>query len=182
MTLFWLWRLGAADSISLSPQCVGWVAIVRCGVGLVHTLAVEEVGERCFVNSFVYVDSTLHAFQIARGLSIGAFILAWLLCLLFGQQILDAQGSCGFLWRRCRLGGWCSSDVLNLNLRTLFMQSGLKDAGGEPLMHACPTCTALEATSVGLPSMMGVGPWLLALADQVLFALLGALALVAWGL
>lgn len=47
---------------------------------LVHTVAMDELSEGCFVHPFVDVDSTFGAFQVTRGF-IGVHVL------LFGLQV-----------------------------------------------------------------------------------------------
>lgn len=120
--------LGASHSISFLPKGVG-MAVVLVSVGLIHTLAGEEFLEGRFIDTFVNIDSTFIALEVACCFCEGAFVCIRLVLLLLGQQIFDDLGPGCFLWQGLSLGGWCVADVFNEDLWAIFMKSGFKDAG-----------------------------------------------------
>ena len=73
--------LCAADSITFLPKAMGGVPWMSLGVGLIYTVAGDELPEGCFIDTFVDVDATFSALEVARGLSnssgVGACCCCW---------------------------------------------------------------------------------------------------------
>ena len=57
--------LGALDSFSNLPKCMAWVPLMGSREGLVDAGALDEVVEGIFIDTFVDVDATDQAFQVA---------------------------------------------------------------------------------------------------------------------
>ena len=83
----------------------------------------------------------------------------------------DSTGSCGFLanrsaWRKVRIKGG------GRQLGTVFLQPFLNHGSCQTLMHSRLTCVTLVPASVGFPLVFALLPWLFALVDEGLLALL----------
>ena len=74
--------LCAADSITFSPKAMGGVPWMSLGVGLIYTVAGDELPEGCFIDTFVDVDSTFSALEVAGRLCEAVLFRCWLLLLL----------------------------------------------------------------------------------------------------
>ena len=82
------------------------------GTFLVHTVALGELRESCFIHPFVDVHSALGAFQVPCGF--GELVLAWFwLVRLLGQDLLDLLGSGEFLGQGICLHGRLVAEVFN---------------------------------------------------------------------
>ena len=161
---------------------MGGVSWMLLGVGLIYTGAGDEMVEGCFIDSFVDVDSTFGALEIACGLSIVMLSVCWGCLLLLMQEVLDDLGPGVFFGQGFSLGRWRIASIFNEDLRAILLKPAFEDACGQALMHSCATRGALVPASVRLPPVMVFSPGFRTLLHQVTLVLFGLLTLMPWSL
>ena len=165
----------ALDAFALLPQCMCGEALMSLLIALINAAAVEESLETSFIGSFVDGQAALRAFEITCCLHISVLICCLRVPLLHFHQLFDGAGPGEFLSHRpvgSKVRLWC----LMCQEVAVLLKVLLNDLHSETLVDSGVARVALIATPVWCPLVFVGLPRELALVDESLLVLFGAVA------